>query len=366
MFDLVDAACSPQEIREIGTEYDDEDQEFFNQLAVTTEKSKLFEDAYASGKVKQVSYILTDRCNLCCTHCSYSAKFISSDDLQKIHANTAVLRRIIELSPEEISVTGGEPLLADNFAEVMEILNTYDKGRKVLCTNATRINADNAEALCKCFDVFDISLDGHDEATADAIRGKGVFQKVLRAITLLQAYRAKQIKLSCAIRGGDERAREAFTELCEKIGVIPVIRRMSLSGRAAENQLDDSSDMSCFLTPTILSCYECGGGRSMLTVDWNGDVFPCNNFTQPEYKIGNLSDGQITSHFVWDDSENWFRHFSEFLPDKREECRNCEVNLFCWNCPSIIRTFLESRNLSSLNAICAEKKKQLMEGLWGE
>ena len=185
------------------------------------------------------------------------------------------------------------------------------------------------------------------------------------AITLLQSHHAREIKVSCAVRGEDEKAREQFTALCKELDVIPVIRRMSLSGRAAENKLDDPKDMSCFLAPTILSCYECGGGRTMLTVDWNGDVFPCNNFTQPEYRIGNLLDQTLGTHLIWDTREEWFRNFSQYIPNYREECRNCEVNLFCWNCPSVIRTFLESRNLTSLNSICAEKKKKLSEALWG-
>ncbi len=366
VFEIISSAQSPDDIREIGAKYDDDDKSFFENIAVTTEKCRLFEDNSKDKKVKNISYILTDRCNLKCTHCSYSAKHISETEIKNICVNLDVLKKIISLAPDELSVTGGEPLLATNFSALMNMLNESFAGKVTLCTNATMIDEKNAADLCNCFDSFDISLDGYDEASSDAIRGKGVFKRVLKSINILKNNGAKNIKLSCAVKRDDDSARNAFTELCKSLEVEPIIRQMSLSGRAAENKLDDASDLSSFLTPTILSCNDCAGGTTMLTVDWDGNVFPCNNFTQKEYKIGNLLDDDILALIGRNDNAMWFKNFSQYLPDKRKECENCEVNLFCWNCPSVIKTFIESRGITSLSSICSKKKKKIMEELWGE
>lgn len=360
IFQVISSACSLEDVRRIGNEYDEEDKAFFDNIAETMSKCRMLDDNYESKKTNNVSYIITDLCNLNCAHCSFSAKHISDVERCHIEVNLNVLSKIIALSPGEISVTGGEPLLATNFDKLMEMLNDKFSGKTVLCTNAILINEKNADSLCRCFDGFDISLDGYDELSSDAIRGIGVFKKVLKSIEILKKHNAKAIKLSCAIKGSDEKARTSFTELCSKLKVEPVIRRMSLSGRAAENKLDDALDMSCFLAPTILSCSDCAGGKSMLTVDWNGDIYPCNNFTKKEYRMGNITDDKISEKLGWNENSVWFRNFSQYLPDKREECKDCEVNLFCWNCPSVIKAFLESRNISSLKSICATKKKAIL------
>jgi len=361
--DMISDVTSSDDVRSMGSEYEESDRVFFDHIADTMDKYELFKDKYATDKINSISFITTDKCNLFCKHCCFSAKCIGKSE-EKILFDTQIFQAVLDLKPEELSITGGEPLLLSNFNEMIDMIKSSFHGRTALCTNGTLINEDNAPALCDCFDIFDISLDGYDEKSSEAVRGKGTFKKVLSAIEILKANNAKLIRLSCAIKGKSDFEKSSFEALCKKLDVQPLIRRMTLSGRAAENEIDDVNDYSCFTDLTITSCYDCAGGKTNLTVDWKGDIYPCNNFVLPEYKMCNIFDKDVRSKFGWKKDMPWFKEFAKYLPDKREECKNCEVNMFCWNCPSTTKSFLDSRKITSLRSICSEKKRKIMEAIW--
>ena len=71
---------------------------------------------------KSVAFEITNRCNLTCMHCCFSAgKQGEEMTTQRV---TEILQKIIKWQPDKITITGGEPLLRN---DLLEHLKFYGK-----------------------------------------------------------------------------------------------------------------------------------------------------------------------------------------------------------------------------------------------
>jgi len=122
---------------------------------------------------------LTNRCNLTCKHCLFSSSPQEKDSL----AFETIQRHLQEayaLGCRLFIVTGGEPLVHSHFLELIETILGYEATNVVVLTNGVLMQKVFSAASCDPRRLsFQISVDGL-EAEHDALRGKGVFAKVLR------------------------------------------------------------------------------------------------------------------------------------------------------------------------------------------
>lgn len=56
-----------------------------------------------------------------------------------------------------------EPMIRNDFIELLKYLKDHYKGKIIISTNGTLINNENVEILAECASQIDISLDGYDE-----------------------------------------------------------------------------------------------------------------------------------------------------------------------------------------------------------
>ncbi|WDV46271.1 radical SAM protein [Clostridiaceae bacterium M8S5] len=365
VYEEIKNVTSITEIEEIAKDYDEDSKNYFKSLINEMETYNILMHN-PSKKIELINFAITDYCNLHCTHCCYAATYVKGESFkEKITVDMNLIKRIVELEPLGISITGGEPLLVTNFDEALSFLKNNYKGSISLATNATLINKENVGNICKYFDSFDISLDGVDEETCDSIRGQGTFEKVIAAIKLLKNHGASYITLSMTFDNNTIKLDQDFIELCKKLDVKPKIRTMNLVGRAKDNHID-SDEIVQFMSGGIVNCtsaYDCPGGVTEIFVNSKGEVYPCPLFNEEKYKIGSLYDEDITSKFRWDKNLDWFKEFSEFIPDTREECSDCEIKALCWNCPSLAKSYLENANKSNLSDHCMEKRRGIIEAI---
>ena len=122
---------------------------------------------------------ITDRCNLRCRHC-YIGEGLHQD-LSKERIQRG-LEEFEEIQGLRLLLSGGEPLLHPDFWEINDALRNY-AFRSVLLSNGTLINEEVAKRL-RVHEV-QISLDGMKEGH-ESLRGKGTFEKSMRAIDHLQ------------------------------------------------------------------------------------------------------------------------------------------------------------------------------------
>lgn len=360
VYELIKNCISKSDIMKIAGTRPDSDNEFFDNLGDVIEKNNIFTDC-SSNKIKEISYVLTDKCNLHCKHCCMSAKTYSKNSNEKIILDPSIIKKIVNFNPSTIILTGGEPLVADNFLDILMWLKDNYHNQVFLSTNAILIDKDNVDCLCKAIDIFDISLDGLTAEKSDKIRGTGTFDKVIESIKLLQKAGAKKIRLSNALSAETKDDSALFHKMCKEIGVEPIIRYMTPTGRAKDNNLCFSDELikfkgSAHFTPSI-----CGAGVTSITVDSSGNVYPCNNFIEDEYKIGNVLSDDIQEVINNYRQQKWFKNFSRYLPNYRSECKDCEVSQYCWTCPFEIKLLEESKGIKDLFTICGKKKQELMK-----
>ena len=120
---------------------------------------------------------ITDRCNLRCRHCYIGEKPPKELTLQQI---TDALTEFAEMQGLRVMITGGEPLLHNNFDALNDLLPDFPL-RKVLFTNGLLLNKQLLGRLNA--DEIQISIDGLEKAH-DALRGKGTFSKAVGAVKL--------------------------------------------------------------------------------------------------------------------------------------------------------------------------------------
>lgn len=361
--DLIKDAESISDIVEISTNFEVDDQEYFGCLIRAMTENRMLEVEVEAG-IDVIHYGITDKCNLSCTHCCFSAGSVTRDN-RSVQVNKSILRKISELNPRGITITGGEPLLVDDFLTLLRDLRKNYTGLISLATNATLIHNFNIEELCNLIDTFDISIDGIDSQSCDKIRGVGTFEVVINAVNLLKEHEAKNIILSMVFDDNTKVLDQEFIKMCENLGVKSKIRAMNLVGRAADNHIGAQSIIR-FIEGGISNIsgkYTCPGGVREIFINHEGDVYPCPLFTDGKYRIGSVFDDDLLSKMKRNRDFKWFNEFAEFLPEYRSECSGCEINTFCWNCPSLMESFKRIEGISHLSKICTKKKNSIIEAI---
>lgn len=126
----------------------------------------------------------TMRCNLTCVGC-YAGEYGQQDDLPA-EVFGRVLREAKELGVYMVVLLGGEPFV---YKPLLELFAAHPDVAFMVYTNGTTITRRLAQRLLELGNVVPIiSLEGFEEET-DARRGKGAFQRVMRAMDMLREHR---------------------------------------------------------------------------------------------------------------------------------------------------------------------------------
>jgi len=190
-----------------------------------------------------ITWNITNRCNLRCSHCymdagsGYGSELDDSETLE-------VVERIAELSPPLVILSGGEPLVRENLFEVASMIRS--RGIKLaLSTNGTLIDREVAKKLRRTgFIYVGISIDSSDERWNDEFRGvKGAFRSAIEGVkNCVREGIPTGLRLTLTEQNWTE--APAVVRLARKIGAERVtFYHLSAVGRARE------LSRSWYLTP---------------------------------------------------------------------------------------------------------------------
>lgn len=136
----------------------------------------------------QVSWLITNQCNLRCSHCGNTSRAKLSKELTK-EESFNFIDQCAERKVFVLNISGGEPFLREDWFEILSYARK--KGIEVgITTNGTIITEEIAKKIKK-LDTFNIhvSLDGIGKVH-DNFRNKvGVFDSVLKTIKLFKKYK---------------------------------------------------------------------------------------------------------------------------------------------------------------------------------
>jgi AdoMet-dependent heme synthase len=181
-------------------------------------------------------------CNIACTHCfiSCSPKNHSHEmmSLAEVQQRLAEAR---ELGVREYYFTGGEPFMNRDMLGILEA--TLKQGPASVLTNGMLLRAEVCRRLRQLFDESEysldirVSLDGFDAESHDAIRGEGVWDRVMIGLrNLAEAGINPVITVTTAAEGvASAEGRTRFLELIRGFGFArPRLKVLSLFRIGAE------------------------------------------------------------------------------------------------------------------------------------
>lgn len=362
---------------------DDGDKKYIKKLVCQLKDIKVLNESVRKKEIDNISVLVTERCNLFCTHCAANSKKMNEIRDVSTKDMLQTLNKVIECNPKSITISGGEPLVRKDFKELVSYIVKKNSTIDIdLMTNATLITEDSAKFIAENVDVVDISMDGYDEKSCSLIRGKGVFNKIIAGIKLLQKYNVEKIALSMVDVHNSPYEQRLFKKLCSDLEVTPVIRVLSASGRAKNNlkylesetkrmDIDCAEDVAVFPPKyemeKMLKACTCTAGNRCFTIQSNGDIVPCDAFSCENIVIGNIKNIENLSEFI--QSEEYINNvglgtFLDYSPYGDVICGECPVRHFCLSCPFQVYDFIKNRG--TFEQYCKARKQYFYEMIWEE
>ncbi len=326
---------------------------------------------------------------------SQRQRMLMSDELLE----TYVREYIAAVDTPEVSFAwqGGEPTLAGLpfFKKAVQLQRRYGKGRQIsnsLQTNGILLDDDWCRFLADNRFLVGLSLDGprriHDRYRRDR-GGRPTFNKVMKSLERMQRHRVEFNLLACINQTTARHPAEVYGFFRDQgvqfIQFIPVVEQTNRQRAGAGGDAPavapwsvEPEQYGSFLAAvfdewvrydvgqiyvmnfewtlagltgmpwgTCIHAPRCG---SSLILEHNGDIYSCDHFMYPEYRLGNL---------LYDDLRGMVRSVQQQEFGVRKEtglpnaCRRCSWLSACYGgCPKL-RFVRSPDGEPGMNYLCA-------------
>ena len=348
-------------------------------------------------------------CNLACKYCYYLEKNKLYPTAQRHLMSDEMLeqftREYIEAQTmNQVLFTwhGGEPLLRsiDFYRKALSLQQKYAGGRRidnVIQTNGTLLTDEWCEFFAQNHWLVGISIDGpqpdHDHYRLTAA-GKPSWKKVMQGIKLLKKHGVEWNAMAVVNAYNANHPLEFYRFFkengCQFLQFTPIVERLTrhedgrtLASLADKNEISLSEAsvapeqwgyflcaifdewvrkdvgkifveiFDCTLanwmgiSPGICAySKECGHAGVM---EHNGDVYSCDHFVFPEYKLGNIRDHSLIDMLYGEQQQEFSRLKHSSLP---RQCKECDMEFACHGeCPKN-RFMKDKYGDSGLNYLC--------------
>jgi mycofactocin radical SAM maturase len=289
-----------------------------------------------------LTWELTYGCNLACVHCLSSSGRRDPRELTTSEL-FGVVDELEAMQVFYVNIGGGEPTLRPDFWDLVDYSVEHRVGVK-FSTNGSRITTAAAKRLAST-DYVDvqISIDGADAATNDAIRGAGSFDVATTAMRHLADAGFAGFKISVVVTRDNVDQLDDFAALAASYDAQLRLTRLRPSGRGADvwDALHVTAEQQRTLYRWLLDHPDtltgdsffhlsalgeplpglnlCGAGRVVCLIDPVGDVYACPFVLHDQFKAGSVRDaGGFTK--VWRESP-LFTELRE--PGSAGACASC-------------------------------------------
>jgi molybdenum cofactor biosynthesis protein A len=124
---------------------------------------------------------ITEGCNYACTYCMPHGSLASSSNIMSAEEIGEISKQMVDLGVNKIRITGGEPLIRKDFANIIELIGKLPIER-ALTTNGFLLNSYFNQLIDSNFKKLNVSLDTLDAARYKEITGRNVFNQVFENI----------------------------------------------------------------------------------------------------------------------------------------------------------------------------------------
>lgn len=329
-------------------------------------------------------------CNLACDYCYYLEKANLYKDISKHVMSDELLEKFIreyigsQTMPQVLFTWhGGETLMRplSFYKRVMELQQKYAGGRTIdncIQTNGTLLTDEWCEFFKKNNWLVGVSIDGpqefHDEYRKNR-QGRPSFTKVMQGIHLLKKHGVEWNALAVVNDFNADYPLDFyhfFKEIdCHYIQFTPIVERISphADGRHLASPLQEDERLADFsVSPEQWGDFLCtlfdewvrqdvgnffiqlfdstlanwvGAQPGVCTMaktcghagvmEFNGDVYSCDHFVFPEYKLGNIHEKTLVEMMYSERQMKFGQMKQDSLP---RQCKECEFLFACnGECP---------------------------------
>jgi MoaA/NifB/PqqE/SkfB family radical SAM enzyme len=159
-----------------------------------------------------VTLYLSERCNSRCVTCDYWRHGTKDATLESVRN---LLPELAQLRTRTVLLSGGEPLLNPEWADIAALLKSRGLERWLLTSGLSL--AKHALRAADLFDSITVSLDGTCAETYAAIRGVDAFDKVCEGIRAVAAA-GVQTGLRVTLQRANYRELHGFVALAHELG----------------------------------------------------------------------------------------------------------------------------------------------------
>ena len=315
-------------------------------------------------------------CNMACEYCYYLEKKGLYPSSPRTLMSEATLEEFIrqyigaQTTPDVLFTWhGGEATMRppEFYRKAMALQRKYADGRRIencLQTNATLLTDEWCRFLRENNWLVGVSIDGpqrfHDEYRRSA-SGKPSFLNVMRGIRMLQRHGVEWNAMAVVNDYNADHPVEFyrfFKEIgCHYIQFTPIVERVRPDERLAdvgsEGELTPFSvtpgqwgDFLCgvfdewikgdvgsyfvqLFDATLANWVGCEPGICTLAptcghasvMEWNGDVYSCDHFVFPQYRLGNIHENTLIEMMVSERQQIFGAAKRDTLPRQCRECR---------------------------------------------
>lgn len=142
-------------------------------------------DAFAR-KFYYLRLSITDVCNFRCTYClpnGYKPSGVNNNGFLSVEEIRRVIRAFSAMGTEKVRLTGGEPSLRRDFADIIAAVHENSAIRQIaVTTNGYRLSRDVAQWRDAGLTAINVSVDSLDARQFHAITGQDKFRQVMEGI----------------------------------------------------------------------------------------------------------------------------------------------------------------------------------------
>ena len=355
---------------------------------------KMMNDNIATPFAKPLYVMLKPagaHCNLACKYCYYLEK---NKLYQTSHQHLMTDEMLEQFTREYIEAQtmpqvlftwhGGEPLMRsiDFYKKALALQKKYAHGKQidnVIQTNGTLLTDEWCEFFAQNHWLVGISIDGpqkyHDHYRVTPA-GKPSWEKVMQGIQLLKKHRVEWNAMAVVNAYNAGHPLEFYHFFmdngCQYLQFTPIVERLTehKDGRTLASLADKKefplADAS--VTPELWGNFLCtifddwvrhDVGKTFVEIfdctlaNWmgvlpgicayskecghagvmehNGDVYSCDHFVFPEYKLGNIKDQSLIDMLYGEKQQEFSRLKHTSLP---RQCKECDMEFACHGeCP---------------------------------
>jgi radical SAM protein with 4Fe4S-binding SPASM domain len=355
----------------------DEINNFFQEIISSTNffsTTNKESDTFHPYNLNSVHLNLTNKCNLRCIYC-YVEERSDSKHILQLKDYLTIIDSINNIRKNaDIVLTGGEPLLANHALELADYAKR--KGNQVhLLTNGVLINEANAKKISELCDLIKVSVDGSVPEIHDFHRGKGSFDKTLRAIDVLSQNNAK-LQVSMTVTGKNisniESMVNKFGSMLSfaplfKAGRAKKTKNLAITGDEYYHALSSVNGVNplSYLCSSLAKAKEkrimkCAIGDAEISISDNGDVYPCHLLHIPQFLAGNVKEQSLESIYQTSDVLKACRKLTVL---EINECKKCEIRFICGGACRA-RAFYEKKRIDTSDDFCEYEKLAFINGLF--